>query len=149
MLAATLLVAACPVVKAPCAFLPADRELIRLPGCLTNTRDLALVSKTAEADTADPVLTEISMGATTEFAPVVGTGGELRGSLLLQNHRFLSHVSSSFPYFANGAPIRASSSLASSSVLAVVTNTISIPRILSTLSYSISGKISCSRRPSE
>ena len=48
------------------------------------------------------------------------------------------------PYFANGAPIIVSSSFASSSVLAVVTNAMSIPRIFSILSYSISGKMSCS-----
>ena len=51
--------------------------------------------------------------------------------------------------FAKGAPISVSSSRASSSVFAVVTNAISIPRILSTLSYSISGNISCSLRPRE
>ena len=50
-------------------------------------------------------------------------------------------------YFANGIPNNLSNSLASSSVFAVVTKTISIPLILSTLSYSISGKISCSLIP--
>lgn len=51
------------------------------------------------------------------------------------------------PYLANGAPNMLSRSLASSSVRAVVTNAISMPRIFSTLSYSISGKINCSLRP--
>ena len=50
-------------------------------------------------------------------------------------------------YFANGIPNNLNNSLASSSVFAVVTNTISIPLILSTLSYSISGKINCSLIP--
>ena len=52
------------------------------------------------------------------------------------------------PYFANGIPNCVNNSLASSSVLAVVTMMISIPLTLSTLSYSISGKISCSLIPS-
>ncbi len=47
----------------------------------------------------------------------------------------------------NGAPIRDNNSFASSSVFAVVTNTISIPLILSILSYSISGNIICSFIP--
>lgn len=50
-------------------------------------------------------------------------------------------------YFANGMLNNVKSSRASSSVLAVVTKMISIPLTLSTLSYSISGKISCSRIP--
>src|SRR5262249_29428088 len=40
------------------------------------------------------------------------------------------------------------SAFASASVLAVVTMTMSMPRTASTLSYSISGKTSCSRSPS-
>ena len=51
-------------------------------------------------------------------------------------------------YFVNGMLNNVSNSLASSSVLAVVTKITSIPLTLSTLSYSISGKISCSLIPS-
>ena len=46
-----------------------------------------------------------------------------------------------------GMPMPRSSSLHSSSVWAVVTKIISMPRTFSTLSYSISGKSSCSRMP--
>ena len=50
-------------------------------------------------------------------------------------------------YFANGILNNVSNSRASSSVLAVVTKMMSIPLTLSTLSYSTSGKISCSLIP--
>ena len=52
------------------------------------------------------------------------------------------------PYFANGILNCLNNSRASSSVLAVVTKITSIPLTLSILSYSISGKISCSLIPS-
>ena len=52
------------------------------------------------------------------------------------------------PYFANGILNSLNNSRASSSVLAVVTKITSIPLTLSILSYSISGKISCSLIPS-
>ena len=51
-------------------------------------------------------------------------------------------------YFANGILNCVNNSRASSSVLAVVTKITSIPLTLSILSYSISGKISCSLIPS-
>lgn len=51
-------------------------------------------------------------------------------------------------YFANGMLNSLRSSLASSSVFAVVTKITSIPLTLSTLSNSISGKMICSLRPS-
>ena len=50
-------------------------------------------------------------------------------------------------YFANGILNNVNNSRASSSVLAVVTKITSIPLTLSILSYSISGKISCSLIP--
>ena len=61
----------------------------------------------------------------------------------LMINRFLSHVQALLLHqaCAKGIPSSLSSSLASSSVLAVVTKIISMPRILSTLSYSISGKM--------
>ena len=55
---------------------------------------------------------------------------------------------SSHYYFAKGIPNCVSSSRASSSVFAVVTKIMSMPLTLSILSYSISGKISCSLMPS-
>ncbi len=57
---------------------------------LANAGDLALVGQLAEADTADAVVTKIGVGAAADLAAVVAAGGELE-SLLLENHRFLSH----------------------------------------------------------
>ena len=60
-------------------------------------------------------------------------------------------IKSQITHFSDRATIdiRESSSLASSSVCAVVTIQTSIPRTLSILSYSISGKMSCSFTPRE
>ena len=124
------------------------RCVFDLPACFLYAGNLSLVSELAEADTADSVLTKVAVRASANLAAVVFSGGELLLCLLLKNHCFLCHLCCP-PYLANGAPIKVRSSFASSSVVAVVTNAISIPRILSTLSYSISGKISCSRRPRE
>ena len=55
-----------------------------LPGSLADAGNLALVSQRAEADTADAVVTQIGVGTAAQLAAVVLTGGELRGSLLLQ-----------------------------------------------------------------
>ena len=118
-----------------------------LPACLSNAGDLALVSKLSEADTADTVLTHIRMRTAAELAAGVLSGGILLLFLLLKYHSFLCHNYLSSPSLAKGAPSIVSRSLASASVFAVVTNTMSIPRILSILSYSISGNISCSLRP--
>ena len=61
---------------------------------LADAGDLALVSQLTEADTADAVVAQISVGAAADLAAVVLAGGELSRSLLFQNHRFLSHISS-------------------------------------------------------
>ena len=90
------------------------REL-GLPGCLSNTRNLALVGKIAEANTADAVLTEHGVRTAAQAAAGVSTSRELRLLLLLVDHTGLSHVCSP-PYFANGMPSAARSSLHSSSV---------------------------------
>ena len=103
-----------------------------LPGSLPNAGDLALVSQLPEADTANAEIAQVSVGSAADLAAVVVTGGELAAALLLQDHRFLSHTLP--PYLENGAPSRVSSSRASSSVVAVVVNTMSMPRILSILS---------------
>ena len=58
----------------------------KLPGCLSYARDLALVSKLAEADTADAVLAKVSMRSTADSASGVSASGELRLLLLLKNH---------------------------------------------------------------
>ena len=60
---------------------------------LADAGDLALVSQLAEADTADAVVAQVGMGTAAQLAAVVLPGGVLGGSLLLQDHRFLSHLS--------------------------------------------------------
>ena len=88
----------------------------RLPGSLADTGDLALISQRAEADTANAVVTQVGVRAAAQLAAVVLTGGELRGSLLLQDHRLLCHGVSPPNQRSKGAPTRVSSSRASSSV---------------------------------
>ena len=57
-----------------------------LPACFLYARDLALVCEFTEADTADAVLTKISMGTAADLASVISAGRELRLSLLLKYH---------------------------------------------------------------
>ena len=59
---------------------------------LSHAGDLALVRQLTEADTADAVVAQVSMGTAADLAAIVRTGGELRLALLLEDHRFLSHV---------------------------------------------------------
>ena len=65
---------------------PAECYREILPRCLSYTRNLALVSKLAEADTANSVLTEVGVRSTADFASVVSSGGVLGLFLLLENH---------------------------------------------------------------
>ena len=60
---------------------------------LAHTGDLALVGQLPEADTADTVVTQVSVGTAAQLAAVVLASGKLRRGLLLQDHRFLSHLS--------------------------------------------------------
>ena len=62
-----------------------------LEGGFADAGDLALVRQLAEADTAYAVVTQIGVGTAADLAAVVLAGGELSRSLLLENHRFLSH----------------------------------------------------------
>ena len=62
-----------------------------LEGSLAHAGDLALVRQLTEADTADAVVAQVSVGTAADLAAVVGAGGELRRGLLFENHRFLSH----------------------------------------------------------
>ena len=66
----------------------------KLEGSLSYSGDLALISQFAEADTADAVVAQVGVRTTADLAAVVLTGGELRVTLLLEDHRFLSHSSS-------------------------------------------------------
>ncbi len=115
-----------------------------LPACLSHAGNLALVAELTEADSAHSVLAEHCMRPSAAGAPCVRACGILGGSLLFHYHCFLSHAS---PHFLKGIPRSLKSSLASSSVCAVVTMFMSIPLTFSTWSYTISGKMSCSLRP--
>jgi len=77
----------------------ADKRLqgltTKLPTGFSYTGDLALVSQLTEADTAYAVVTQVSVGSAADLAAVVAAGRVLSLSLLLQNHRLLSHSLSS------------------------------------------------------
>ena len=64
---------------------------IFLERSLTHAGDLALVSQLTEADTADTVVPEISVGTAAQLAAVVLAGGELGRTGLLDLHRSLCH----------------------------------------------------------
>src|ERR1700737_4873087 len=106
----------------------------------------------AEADPAHAELAVVRAGAATDFAAVVRAHAELRRALRLLDQRGLGHyrvapAAAVAAGFCSGSPIWVRNSVASSSLRAVVTMTMSMPRALSTLSKSISGNTSCSRRP--
>ena len=58
---------------------------------LADTGNLALVSQLTEADTADAVVTQVSVGTAANLATVVSAGGVLSGASLLDFHRSLCH----------------------------------------------------------
>ena len=60
-------------------------------GGLPHAGDLALVGQFPEADTADAVVTQISVRTAADLAAVIVTGGELGFFLLLENHCFSCH----------------------------------------------------------
>ena len=119
-----------------------------LPAGLLYTRDLALVSELTEADPADSIFLQNGMRTAADVAAGIGSRRELWLAGLLDLHRCFCHGIFLLIYFENGMLNSFSSSRASSSVWAVVTKMMSMPLTLSTLSYSISGKISCSLMPS-
>ena len=63
----------------------------RLPGSLANAGNLALVCSLAEADTADAVVAQVSMGTTADLAAIIAAGHKLGFPLLLENHSFSCH----------------------------------------------------------
>ena len=78
-----------PVYTVGSLFLTTESALFcapGLPGCLSHAGNLTLVSEFTEADTADTVLAEISVGTSADFAAVVFTGGILLLFLLLKDH---------------------------------------------------------------
>ena len=65
--------------------------ILTLETGLADAGDLALISQLTEADTADAVVAQVSVGAAADLAAIVLTSRELCRSLLLENHRFLCH----------------------------------------------------------
>ena len=143
---------------------PAPRFSASLPARLPNPGDLAPQRHLTEADTADAELPKVCPRPPAALAPVVMPHPELRllpgpfDQSLSRHNLSLSDACARIRFHSpptttgvsprKGMPISRSSAIASSSRWAVVAITISIPWILSTLSYSISGKINCSLIPS-
>ena len=65
---------------------------LTLPAGLADTGDLTLVGQLPEADTAYAVIPQVSMGSAADLAAIIAAAGELRLSLLLQDHRLFSHL---------------------------------------------------------
>ena len=63
-----------------------------LPACFLDAGDLSLVSKLSKTDSANSVLTEVSMGSSAKLASVVSSCGKLCRTLLLLNHCCFSHL---------------------------------------------------------
>src|ERR1700704_272665 len=116
-----------------------------LPARLDHAGHLALERELAEADPARLELPQEAAGPAADLAARVGARLELRRTLLLHDERGLGHDQASA--VRNGTPRCVKRAFASSSVRAVVTIVISMPRTLSTLAYTISGKMICSLSP--
>src|SRR5690606_14406567 len=114
-----------------------------LPAALSDTGKLAAVCHLAKAHSAEAELAIHRARTPAPLAPGIAAHLELRGGLGLVDQRCLRHGQSSL----KGKPRRRSSERPSSSVVAVVTMVMSIPRTRSILSWSISWNIDCSVRP--
>ena len=73
------------------------RAACALPARLFHARNLALVSQLAEANTANAILSQISVRSAADFAPVIRLRAVFRSFLLFQNHCFSCH----FAYLLN------------------------------------------------
>src|SRR3954451_12170221 len=116
------------------------------PAGLLDAGQFPGVRELPEADPAEHELAEHRVGATAALAPGVGPHLELRLALVLLDQCLLGH-GYCCPSRLNGKPKASSRALPSALVRAVVTIVMSIPRVESTWSYSISGKMSCSVTP--
>jgi hypothetical protein len=109
------------------------------PTTLDDARDLSRERQLPEADSAELELSKETSWTTTPLAAAVISHSEFLFLCFFSDGRRSSH---SVSYCClNGIPNCRNNSLASSSVRAVVTIVTFIPRILSTFSYEISGKI--------
>src|SRR5660398_30516 len=125
------------------------RHLSSLPAGLGYAGDYSLVRQLPETDAAQAELPEIAPGSTAPPTTIVVPGGVLRRTARLGDQGFFCHVIGTplCEFSRKGMPISLRRALPSSSVSAVVATATSRPRTLLTLSYSISGKIICSRIP--
>src|SRR6478609_6434865 len=119
------------------------RGLNGLPAALRHTGQLASVGHPAKAHTADAELAVDRVGTATPLAAGVGTNLELGLGVRLVDQCGLGHGQFSL----NGKPRWRSRARPSSSLVAVVTTVMSMPRTRSILSWSISWNIDCSFRP--
>src|SRR3954470_22310668 len=128
-----------------------------LPGTLADAGQLAGVCHLPQADPAQAELAEDGVGAAAALAAGVAADRELRLAGRLVDESLLGHLCFSpapaqrvvftTVWPAKGNPSRRSSSRPSSSVVAVVTSVMSMPRGRSILSTSISRNIDCSVSP--
>src|SRR4029453_7317023 len=132
-----------------------------LPTRLGDARQLAGVGELAHADPAQAELAQHGPRTPAALAAGIAPHLELRGALGLGDQRLLCHLlvippgpAGSAPrpggnrqFCLNGNPRAVSSARPWSSVSALVTTVMSMPRTFSILSYSISGKTSCSVSP--
>src|ERR1700754_2205312 len=114
-----------------------------LPGSLRHARELTAVGHLPDAHPAEAELAVDRVRPATTLATGVRAYSELRLRGSLQDQRLLSHAQFSL----NGKPRSLSSARPSSSVLAVVTTVMSMPRVRSIRSWSISWNTDCSVRP--
>src|SRR3954454_7590864 len=121
----------------------AKRYFSRLPGSLRHARELTAVSHLPDAHPAEAELAVDRVRPAATLAAGVRAHSELRLRGSLQDQRLLSHAQFSL----NGKPRSLSSARPSSSVLAVVTTVMSMPRCRSIRSWSISWNTDCSVRP--
>src|SRR5262245_15557135 len=125
-----------------------------LPGGLRDTGQLAQVCHVTDADAAKA---ELAVDRIRQSAPLtagVGAHRELRLGGRLENQRLLGHGSVLLAVMTvqlasslNGKPRSLSNARPSSSVVAVVTTVMSMPRTRSMRSWSISWNTDCSVRP--
>src|SRR5690242_8775925 len=113
-----------------------------LPGSLRHAGELATVGHLPDAHTAQSELAVHRLGAAAPLAAGVRANRELRLRGRLDDQRLLCHQ-----FSLNGKPRSLSSARPSSSVFAVVTTVMSMPRVRSIRSWSISWNTDCSVRP--
>src|SRR4051812_12470381 len=115
----------------------------QLPGSLGHAGQLTAVGHLPDAHPAEAELAVDRVRPATTLAAGVRAHSELRLRGSLQDQRLLSHAQFSL----NGKPRSLSSARPSSSVSAVVTTVMSMPRVRSIRSWSISWNTDCSVRP--